>query len=101
MIVRNDSDKDIILNEFVESYLVDPQTGDLAGVYTGGFPANLVTQPLPAHSSSERLPTFAGVTSCTPSRGTAVQPGRYEVVAIPSVAGDISAPAGAVTIKAP
>lgn len=62
-------------------------TTPVAANFGGGMPAVLQGADAPPGGVTEPMPAMAGIGSCTPGAGTALQPGDYEVIAVVGVSG--------------
>lgn len=87
--VLNDTDAAVAVTwggSGVAGYLLKPGTARPAAVLSGLQTLQLVVNEVPAGTASAPIPVFAGVASCDPGRGTALQPGDYDLVAVVSLA---------------
>jgi hypothetical protein len=85
------------------AHLMRPGTDAPVGAFLGMQTMQIVHATVAPGTDSEPLPIVVGVTSCTPRNGTAVQPGRYDLVAVVPLADGRtlrSAPAE-ITVTAP
>lgn len=92
LVVSNDTDAEVLVGwggGGVDGYLVRPGTDEPVARFIGARTMELRTTPVPPGGESEPIDLLVGAVSCTPETGTAVQPGRYELVAIVSISGSL------------
>jgi hypothetical protein len=84
---RSDSEVQIATNGGLTAVVVDPQTGEVVGGFSGAQTLPLIVFRIP-RGQTERVPLLIGTASFTPRLGYAVPPGEWGIQATLTLGAD-------------